>query len=67
MSLQPQGILKPAVADLAEHVAQEIAQSPIGPERARLNRIYMNLNPAAKARCDALASWLVLAIQDTQI
>lgn len=51
--------LQPAKLDLASEVGRMMVTA--GPDRmALLSRIYSNMTPAAKARCDFTRSWLVV-------
>jgi hypothetical protein len=53
-------LLKPATLDLAEAVGKAMVTA--SPERmVVLSRIYSNMLPAAKARCDFARSWLIVS------
>lgn len=56
---KPLSLLKPAKLDLADYVGKAMVTAT--PERmALLSRIYSNMTPAAKARCDFARSWLMV-------
>lgn len=54
-----QSNLKPATLDLAEHIGKLLIFAK-GENLARAKRIYQNLTPEAKARCDFARSWLYI-------